>query len=56
MEDFIDRLELFSVYFMSERVRCARMAVLETFARLDVGIQVFWMDVLQALGVSTVIG
>lgn len=57
MRDFVlNRLDTASVYYMSDRIRCARMAVVEIFKRLDVGVPVLWMDVLQSMGIFTVIG
>lgn len=57
MRDFIDsRMERLSGFYMSDRIRCARKVSMEIFKRLDVGVQVFWMDVMTAMGVVTVLG
>ncbi|OQU96982.1 hypothetical protein CLAIMM_02987 [Cladophialophora immunda] len=35
---------------------CVAQAVSEIFKRLDLGVNVFWMDVLQSMGIVTIIG
>ena len=52
----LDRLNYLSVAFISEPMEYVKLAVLEVFKRLDVGVKVFWMDVLHSMGLSTVIG
>ncbi len=52
----LDRLAYFSVAFLSEPMEHVKLVVLEVFKRLDIGVKVFWMDVLHSTGLSTVIG
>ena len=52
----LGRLEYLASYYMSERVAQARTVVLEILKRVDVGVGVFWLDVLKGMGVCTVIG
>ena len=52
----LNRLSFISESNLSPPVEHVRTVVLEIFKRLDVGVDVFWMDVLQSMGVLTIIG
>lgn len=51
-----NRLSSLSNKLRSVPLRCVRLVVSEIFKQLDVGVNVFWMDVLQSMGVVTIIG
>ncbi|KAH6952449.1 hypothetical protein BKA56DRAFT_663719 [Ilyonectria sp. MPI-CAGE-AT-0026] len=52
----LDRLANLSRSNLSTPITYVRSVVLEIFKRLDVGVDVFWMDVLQSMGTVTIIG
>ncbi|KAM0428499.1 hypothetical protein ACHAPT_006859 [Fusarium lateritium] len=52
----LNRLSFLSESNLSEPIKHVQSVVLEIFKRLDVGIDVFWMDVLQSMGTLTIIG
>ncbi|KAL1876794.1 hypothetical protein Plec18167_005204 [Paecilomyces lecythidis] len=52
----LNRLALLSESNLSEPIKHVRCVVLEIFKRLDLGVDVFWMDVLQSVGTLTIIG
>lgn len=52
----LDRLSFISGVCLSEPIHTVELAVTEIFKRLDVGVNVFWMDMLQNMGLVTIIG
>lgn len=52
----VDRLTFLSQCNLSFPISHVKTVVVEIFKRLDVGVNVFWMDVLQSLGTVTIIG
>lgn len=52
----LDRLSFISGACLSEPIHTVELAVTEIFKRLDVGVNVFWMDMLQNMGLVTIIG
>lgn len=52
----LDRLEFLSMTNLSAPIQYVRNIVLEIFKRLDVGADIFWMDVLHSMGLVTIIG
>ncbi|KAL1847985.1 hypothetical protein Daus18300_013745 [Diaporthe australafricana] len=50
------RLSFISDACLSEPIHSVEMAVKEIFKRLDIGVNVFWMDMLQNMGLVTIIG
>lgn len=52
----LDRLSTISAACLSEPIHTVELAVTEIFKRLDVGVNVFWMDMLQNMGLVTIIG
>lgn len=52
----LDRLSRISESILSEPISQVKLVVVEMFKRLDVGVDVFWMDILHSMGVVTVIG
>ncbi|KIW92809.1 uncharacterized protein Z519_06658 [Cladophialophora bantiana CBS 173.52] len=52
----LDRLSYLSIAYLSEPMHCVKLMVLEIFKRLDIGVNVFWMDVLHSMGLVTIIG
>lgn len=52
----LDRISALSNKMLSVPLLCVKEAVCEIFKRLDLGINVFWMDVLQSMGIVTIIG
>lgn len=52
----LDRLSFISDACLSEPIHTVELAVTEIFKRLDVGVNVFWMDMLQNMGLVTIIG
>ncbi|KAJ0425926.1 hypothetical protein BJY00DRAFT_274023 [Aspergillus carlsbadensis] len=55
--DFVlDRMTQLSGLKLSEPICQIKLVVVEIFKRLDLGIDVFWMDILHSMGVITIIG
>lgn len=52
----LDRLSFISNACLSEPIHNVELAVSEIFKRLDVGVNLFWMDMLQNMGLVTIIG
>lgn len=52
----LDRLSQISDSILSEPISQVKLVVVEMFKRLDVGVDVFWMDILHSMGVVTIIG
>lgn len=52
----LDRLNFLCVSNLSTPIQHVRNVVVEIFKRLDVGADVFWLDVLQSIGLLTIIG
>ncbi|KAL4906012.1 fungal-specific transcription factor domain-containing protein [Aspergillus multicolor] len=52
----LDRLTRISESILSEPVCQVKLVVMEIFKRLDLGVDVFWMDILHSMGAVTVIG
>ncbi|KAH7177118.1 hypothetical protein EDB81DRAFT_773996 [Dactylonectria macrodidyma] len=52
----LKRLTFLSWSNLSAPINYVKSVVLEIFKRLDVGVDVFWMDVLQSMGTVTIIG
>ncbi|KAF4952820.1 hypothetical protein FSARC_12562 [Fusarium sarcochroum] len=52
----LNRLRYLAEANLSVPIRHVTSVVLQIFKRLDVGANVFWMDVLQAMGTLTIIG
>jgi hypothetical protein len=55
-ESVLGRLSSISHACLSEPIHTVELAVKEIFKRLDVGVDVFWMDMLQSMGLVTIIG
>lgn len=55
-ESVLARMSSISRACLSEPIHRVELAVKEVFKRLDVGVNVFWMDMLQNMGLSTIIG
>lgn len=55
-KSLLDRLSFISAACLSEPIHTVELAVKEIFKRLDVGVNVFWMDMLQDMGLVTIIG
>lgn len=55
-ESVLARVSSISRACLSEPIHRVELAVKEVFKRLDVGVNVFWMDMLQNMGLSTIIG
>lgn len=55
-ESVLARMSSISLACLSEPIHAVELAVKEIFKRLDVGVKVFWMDMLQNMGLSTIIG
>lgn len=55
-ESVLGRLASITRACLSEPIHTVEMAVKEIFKRLDVGVDVFWMDMLQDMGLVTIIG
>lgn len=57
MREFVlNRLTHSSVAYLSEPMHRVQLAVVEVFKMLDQGNGIFWMDVLQSMGLVTIIG
>lgn len=52
----LDRLSQVSASKLSEPISQVHLVILEIFRRLDLGLDVFWMEVMDAMGVVTIIG
>ncbi|KIW29125.1 uncharacterized protein PV07_04962 [Cladophialophora immunda] len=52
----LDRISALASRMLSAPLLCVAQAVSEIFKRLDLGVNVFWMDVLQSMGIVTIIG
>src|SRR5699024_8853541 len=52
----LDRLSCISDLILSEPIHQVNLVAKEIFKRLDVGVDVFWMDVMHSMGVVTIIG
>lgn len=55
-DSVLARMSSISRACLSEPIHRVELAVEEVFKRLDVGVNVFWMDMLQNMGLSTIIG
>ncbi|KAL3467631.1 hypothetical protein BJX64DRAFT_283552 [Aspergillus heterothallicus] len=55
-EFVLGRMSRISELSLSEPITRTREVVVEMFKRLDIGIDVFWMDILHSMGVITFIG
>lgn len=55
--DFVlDRLTYLESKYLSEPTHQVKLAVMEIFKRLDTGVAVSWIDVLESMGLVTIIG
>lgn len=52
----LDRLSRISDSILSEPIHQVNLVAKEIFKRLDVGVDVFWMDIMHSMGVVTIIG
>lgn len=50
------RLDFLSASNLSAPIQYVRNVVVEIFKRLDVGVDIIWMDVMQAMGLLTIVG